>query len=267
MAVAGTALATQLVNSQNLDLKWSLTLRVVTVALVCFLVAAALALYGTYRELRQMWEDKVTALNFDDRGIHRSTLEGIDHMRDARRKSNCLSASAYRGLAASLAAALTVFALQPSKADEPDVVEIAVFDFELDDRSAGRDIIGHDAIDIENLELSTEEARRMLSASGRYSIVDASSAAGEVISAGGVQHCNGCEGSLAKELGADQSMVGVFTRVNRMEYTLHIVVRDTQTGAVVSSVSTGLRMGANYSWPRGVKWLMNNRILPAQRAD
>ena len=53
MAVARAALATPLVNSQNLDLKWSLTLRVVTVALACFFVAAAFALYGTYRELRQ----------------------------------------------------------------------------------------------------------------------------------------------------------------------------------------------------------------------
>jgi two-component system, NarL family, sensor histidine kinase UhpB len=39
--------------SQSLDLKWSLTLRVVAVAVVCFLVASAVALYGTYRELRQ----------------------------------------------------------------------------------------------------------------------------------------------------------------------------------------------------------------------
>jgi len=39
--------------SQSLDLKWSLTMRVGAIAVVCFLVAAALALYGTYRELRQ----------------------------------------------------------------------------------------------------------------------------------------------------------------------------------------------------------------------
>ena len=107
----------------------------------------------------------------------------------------------------------------------------------------------------------------MLSASGRYSIVDTGSVAGEVISAGGIQHCNGCDGRLAKKLGADQSMVGVFTRVSRVEYTLQILVRDTQTGAVVSNNFTGLRMGANYAWPRGVKWLMNNRILSAQRKE
>ena len=57
MGVARTALAAPLVKSQNLDLKWSLTLRVVAVALVCFLIAAALALYDTYRELRQANEN------------------------------------------------------------------------------------------------------------------------------------------------------------------------------------------------------------------
>jgi len=164
-------------------------------------------------------------------------------------------------------AALTVFVVQPSKAAEPELVKIAVFDFELDDRSAGRDIIGEDAIDTENLITSTEEARRMLSASGRYSIVDTGAAAGEVTSAGGIQYCNGCEGPLAKELGADLAMIGVFTRVSRTEYTLQVLVRDAGSGTVVLNTSTGLRMGANYSWPRGVKWLMDNRILPAQRAE
>lgn len=188
-------------------------------------------------------------------------------MPEARAKKNRLSASAPPALAVSLAAALIVSAVQPSKAAEPSPVKIAVFDFELDDRSATGGITGTDAIDTENLKKSTDEARRMLSASGRYSIVDAGSAAGDVMSAGGIQHCNGCEGPLAKKLGADQSMVGLFTRVSRTEYTLQIVVRNTQTGAVVSNVFTGLRMGANYAWPRGVKWLFDNRLLVAQRAQ
>jgi Protein of unknown function (DUF2380) len=173
-----------------------------------------------------------------------------------------LPASGHRALAASLAAALIAFAIQPSEAAEPEV-KIAVFAFELDDRSAGRGIVAPDAIDTENLNASTEEARRMLAAAGRYSIVDAGAVADEVAAAGGIQHCNGCEVPLAAKLGADQAMVGVFTRVSRTEYTLQILVRDAQTGDVVANASTGLRMGANYSWPRGVKWLMDNRILPA----
>jgi two-component system, NarL family, sensor histidine kinase UhpB len=40
----------------NLDLKSSLTRRVVAVALLCFLIAAALALFGTYRDVRQLNE-------------------------------------------------------------------------------------------------------------------------------------------------------------------------------------------------------------------
>jgi hypothetical protein len=193
----------------------------------------------------------------------------LDDMLEARGRNEilCLPVSVHRAIAASLAAVLAVFGFQPAKATEPGVVKIAVFDFELDDRSAGRGVIRQDATDAENLKLSTEEARRMLSASGRYSIVDASKAAGDMIAAGGIQHCNGCEGPLAKTLGADQAMVGIFTRVNRTEYTLQILVRDTRTGAVVSNAFTGLRMGANYAWPRGARWLMTNKILTPQRTE
>lgn len=62
-------------------------------------------------------------------------------------------------------------------------------------------------------------------------------------------------------------MIGVVTRVSRTEYTFQALVRDTRTGEIVSNDSTGLRMGANYSWPRGVKWLMKNRVLSAERAE
>ena len=41
----------------TLDLKWSLTLRVVTVALLCFAIAAAITLLGTYRDVRHANEN------------------------------------------------------------------------------------------------------------------------------------------------------------------------------------------------------------------
>jgi hypothetical protein len=187
----------------------------------------------------------MTALDFGDRGIRRT----------------------HRTLAASLAFAFTLAALQPAGAAEPAPVKVVVFDFELDDRSAGGGIIAQDAADGEHLKAATEEARRLLSAAGRYSIVEAGSAGGEVLAAGGIRHCNGCEGPLAARLGADRSMAGIITRVTRTEYTLQILVRDARTGELVSNDFTGLRMGANYSWPRGVRWLMNKSILSAQRAE
>jgi signal transduction histidine kinase len=57
MAIAGVAPARPLVNARRRDLKWSLTLRVVAVALVGIVVAAAYAPYGTYRELRDVNEN------------------------------------------------------------------------------------------------------------------------------------------------------------------------------------------------------------------
>ena len=41
----------------TLDLKWSLTLRVVTAALLCFAIAAAITLLGTYRDVRRANEN------------------------------------------------------------------------------------------------------------------------------------------------------------------------------------------------------------------
>lgn len=181
-------------------------------------------------------------------------------------ETNHLLAPMRQAFAVSLVALSIVAAIQPSEAAEPDPIKIAVFHFELNDTSAGGGVINQDAIDSENLTKSTEEARRLLSASGRYSIVDTTSAMDEVLAAGGILHCKGCEGQLAKRLGADQSMVGVVGRVNRTEYTLQILVRDAQTNEIVSNDFTGLRMGANYAWPRGVKSLMNTKILSAQRA-
>jgi hypothetical protein len=169
-------------------------------------------------------------------------------------------------VAAGAVAALSVFpVLEPAVAADPDPIKIAVFDFELTDPSPSGGVIGKDSIDVENLKEASEVARRMLSASGRYSVIDTSSARGEV--KGDIQDCRGCEAALARKLGADQSMVGVVARVGRVEHTVQIVIRDTHTGDIVSNNFSGLRMGANYAWPRAVTWVMNNKILPPQRAQ
>jgi hypothetical protein len=39
-------------------------------------------------------------------------------------------------------------------------------------------------------------------------------------------------------------------RSGSIEFTLQIVVRDTETGAITSDILSGLRMGANYASPR-----------------
>lgn len=192
------------------------------------------------------------------------TGRGLDDLRIRFHPGD--AAAARWKLAAEFAAALMLAAPGAWAAAAAEPIRIAVFDFVLDDRSAtGGTAV--DPIDAEHLQKSTDEARRRLMESGRYSIVDAAALAPEIEAAGGVQHCNGCDAPLAGTLGADQSMVGVVTRVSRTEYTIQVVVRDTGTSDVVSNSFTGLRMGANYAWSRGVKWLMEHQILAATTAE
>ena len=66
-----------------------------------------------------------------------------------------------------------------------------------------------------------------------------------------LRQCNGCEAAVALKLGADQSFVGVVTRISRVEYAERFQIRDAHTGALVLARQTDLQLGADYSWNRG----------------
>jgi Protein of unknown function (DUF2380) len=104
-------------------------------------------------------------------------------------------------------------------------------------------------------------AKDMLSQSGRFTIIDVPAGGVQEAAPQGLRNCGGCEAQLAEEDGASLALLGVVTRVNRMEHTMFIRILDAETGTPVSESFTDLRMGANYAWPRSVKWLMTNRIL------
>ena len=143
-------------------------------------------------------------------------------------------------------------------------VKLAIFDFELEDFSAGGQLIGESPADTAQLKVATGEARRLIAQSARYSLVDVSGAEAETVTAHSLRKCNGCDAGVAFKLGADQSMIGIVTRISRMEYTVGFQIRDARNGAVIVNKQTDLRMGANYSWSRGVVWLIQNHLLNSQ---
>ena len=143
----------------------------------------------------------------------------------------------------------------------PLPIKIAVFPFELEDFSAGAAYIPPDEIDREQLRLSTEEARRLIAESGRYQLVDVSTANDQMAKAGKLRDCDGCDAKIAAGLGADQSMTGIVTRITRMEYAVTYKIRDARSGALVDVKQTDLRMGANVAWSRGARWLIERRLL------
>ena len=164
-----------------------------------------------------------------------------------------------RTIALILAPAVALAA--PSAAGAADTVKIAVFPFELEDFSAGASYVPPDDIDREQLRLSTEEARRLIAASGRYQLVDVSAVNNEAAKAGKLRDCDGCDARIAAGLNADQSMIGIVTRITRMEYAVTYKIRDARSGALVDVKQTDLRMGANVAWSRGARWLIENRLL------
>jgi hypothetical protein len=148
----------------------------------------------------------------------------------------------------------------PASAD-PSRIKIAVFDFELDDSSAGAGIAGDPAADLAQLDRATSAARKLIAQSDRYGPVDVANAKSDVVKSRSLRQCNGCEAAIALKLGADQSFVGVVTRISRTEYVVRFQIRDAHTGAPILARQSGLRIGADYSWDRGAAALINSGLL------
>jgi hypothetical protein len=144
-----------------------------------------------------------------------------------------------------------------ARADAPAPIKLAIFEFELEDFSAGASVLAPDPSDVEQLKRVTNEARQLIEQSGRYTVVDTGSA----VKSHSLRNCDGCDAGIALKLGAQQSLVGFVTRISRTEYTVRFQIRDARTGAVVFNQQTGLRMGAVESWNRGAAWLVKNRLL------
>jgi hypothetical protein len=164
-----------------------------------------------------------------------------------------------RYIALILVPAVVLAALSVARAAE--TVKMAVFPFELEDFSAGAGYVPPDDTDREQLRLSTEEARRLIAASGRYQLVDVGAVTDPAAKAGKLRDCDGCDARIAAGLDADQSMIGIVTRITRMEYAVTYKIRDARSGVLLDVKQTDLRMGANVAWSRGARWLIENRLL------
>ena len=151
-------------------------------------------------------------------------------------------------------------------AAQPAQTAIAVFDFELEDRTAAP-AAGVTASDAATLAEVTNAVREHLAQSGRYRLIDVGSASADAVKAHALRDCDGCDAEIARALGADQSLIGVVRRVSRTEYTIGFQVRDAGTGTVVARGDSGLRMGADYSWKRGAVRLVGDRLVESQAAQ
>src|SRR5262245_51719562 len=109
---------------------------------------------------------------------------------------------------------------------------VAVFDFELIDTSLKGAIRGARLDEQERLARLSDQLRKRLRDSGRFSLVDITPIASEE-QASNLQACGGCDIQLARRIGAELSITGTVQKVSNLILNMNIYVRDASSGGTI----------------------------------
>jgi hypothetical protein len=164
---------------------------------------------------------------------------------------------------AMIGALLLIGAVLPALAADAEnapPIKIAVFDFELEDVSPAASLPGASAATAATMEKVSSEARRMLSQSGRYSLVDVSKVEAKPVTEKSLRNCDGCEIGIALQLGAEQSFVGVVRRATMTDYYVMIQISDCRTGKVINQQVANFAGGED-GWASGARMLIRHGVL------
>jgi hypothetical protein len=145
-------------------------------------------------------------------------------------------------------------------------VKIAVFEFELEDSSPPAVLLNQPVSSAALMDRVSGAAREELTRSGRYLVIDASKADTQSVAAKGLRNCDGCEAGVATQLGAEQSLIGVISKVTATDYYVVIQIREARTGKVLDSEGA-LFAGDEQGWPSGVRMLIRHQVLPSQEQN
>jgi hypothetical protein len=142
----------------------------------------------------------------------------------------------------------------------PAVVKLAVFDFELEDATPAAALLGQTARNEAAMEKVSIDARLMLAKSGRYLLVDVSSANAQPVKEKSLRNCEGCEAAIALEAGAEQALIGVVRRVTQTDYYVQVQITDARTGKVLNQQSANFAGGPD-GWSSGVRMMLKHQVL------
>ena len=106
------------------------------------------------------------------------------------------------------------------------------------------------------------QLRDLLAKSGHYTFVDAAPVAAAA-NQRELYTCHGCEAALARQVGAQVSVVAWVQKVSDLILNINAVIRDADSGKVIAAGSVDIRGNTDESWSRGTSYLVKNRLLPA----
>src|SRR5262245_52886647 len=138
---------------------------------------------------------------------------------------------------------------------------VAAFDFELIDTSLEGETNGPRTDEQARLVRLSDQLRRRLAESGRFTLLDITPVASEARGSN-LQACGGCDTSLARRLGAELAITGTVQKVSNLILNVNIYVRDVSSGATIAAMSADMRGNTDESWSRTLDWFGRHR-LPA----
>lgn len=142
-------------------------------------------------------------------------------------------------------------------------VKIAVFAFELEDLSPSAAQLSKPTAGAQTMDRVSDAAREELTHSGRYIVIDASKIAAKSIEQRRLRDCGGCEAGIAQQLGAQESLIGLVTKVTQTDYYVVIRIRDARTGEVLDQEEANFA-GGEEGWATGVRMLIRHQVLPSK---
>lgn len=140
-------------------------------------------------------------------------------------------------------------------------IKIAIFDLELIDSSIQGEIEGQNEGDLARLAMIEADLKRQLEESGLYQVIDTKAAADAVEAAGYLHGCNGCEARIARELGAEQALIGWVQKVSNLILNLNVGIRDAASGNKMFAASVDIRGNTDESWRHGIRYLVKRRLF------
>lgn len=122
-------------------------------------------------------------------------------------------------------------------------------------------VTGDKAENAEKIAKFSEHLRTELNAKTRFNIINDADALAKIAAANDKQdlhNCNGCEITLAKELGAEMVIVPNVFRMSHLISTLHVEFKDANTGKMIKRKSYDFRGNTDQAWERAIKYAMRD---------
>lgn len=131
-------------------------------------------------------------------------------------------------------------------------------DFFLGDRGPSPD-------EQRRLDMARAELEKLISASGRYEMVDIAPIAADITAAQPIYNCNGCEIDIAGKAKADLVMTSMIDKISETHLSFTVAIVDVAKSTLVSNSSVLIQGNTDEAWMHGVRWLAKNRLLAEEK--